>query len=347
MYDITLPPKGKAGEVIKFCAAYKEALKESFAIASTSPDQIALVCNASKPPLPLQAVTAWHAWRFRRNVHKEWHAGRLGTSDDVELLAMSEVVAWTGNLPQLAEVHIYSDLLKAIQWLFDTLNHSSMECSLAALWAIQPWLDGAPDTKVILHHIHKDVGLDAHSLVHLYATSTWVEVGGAPWHTFDSARAASTAAMLADWGLLLQDVKNTDYDFLQLLLGGSPVIPSHIGGGPWLWGVQCSSRLTGQLMCTCTGHAPIREYAAWFHKELSRCMCDHPHESVIYIIHLCPLHTRSPSLDKHYQLVKFVKFLKRNPRAFEWPGADLPQSDGEGTPSSRGEVMGVPMNLHH
>ena len=59
-------------------------------------------------------------------------------------------------------------------------------------------------------------------------------------------------------------------------------------------------------------------------------MCSHPHESVIHIIHLCPLHTRSPSPGKHYQLVEFVKFLKRNPRAFEWPGADLPQSDGGG-----------------
>ena len=36
----------------------------------------------------------------------------------------------------LLEVHINSDLLKAICWLFDALNHSSMECSLAALWAI-------------------------------------------------------------------------------------------------------------------------------------------------------------------------------------------------------------------
>ena len=51
-------------------------------------------------------------------------------------------------------------------------------------------------------------------------------------------------------------------------------------------------------------------------------------EVTVHIIHLCPLHMRSPSLGKRYQLVEFVKFLKRNPRAFEWPGADLSQSDG-------------------
>ena len=115
VYDITLPPREKASEVAKFHAVCKEALEESFAVASTSPDWIALVCDASKLPLPLQAVTAWHIWRFGEDVYKEWQAGGLGTSDDVELLAMSEAVAWTGDLlPQLAEVHIYSDSLKAI-----------------------------------------------------------------------------------------------------------------------------------------------------------------------------------------------------------------------------------------
>ena len=64
MYNIALFPKEKASEVAKFCAVRKEALEESFFVASNSPDQIALVCNASKPPLPLQAIAAWHAWRF-------------------------------------------------------------------------------------------------------------------------------------------------------------------------------------------------------------------------------------------------------------------------------------------
>ena len=112
-------------------------------------------------------------------------------------------------------------------------------------------------------------------------------------------------------------------------------------------GVQRSNRLTARLTRACTGHAPIGEYAARFHNESSRCMCSHPHESVIHIIHLCPLHTRSPSPGKRYQLVEFVRFLKKNPRAFEWPGIDLPQSDGGGTPSGGGEVTGAPMNLRH
>ena len=282
-------------------------------MASNSPDQISLVCDASKPPLPLQAIVAWHAWRFRGDVHKEWHANGLGTSDNVELLAMSEAVAWTSDLlPQLMEVHIYSDLLKAIQWLFDAPNHSSMECSLTALWAIRSWLDGAPDTKVVLHRVHKNVGLNAHSLVHLYATFTWVEAGDAPWRMFDFMQAVSTAAMLVDWNLLLQDIKYAGQSFLHLHLGGRPVTPSHIGGGPWLWSIQCSNYLTARLMHACTGHMLIGEYAAQFHKESSRCMCSHPHESVIHIIHLCPLHMRSPSPGKHYQLMEFVKFLKRN-----------------------------------
>ena len=90
---------------------------------------------------------------------------------------------------------------------------------------------------MVLHHVHKNVGLDTHSLVHLYTTSTRVEVGSAPWHTFDSARVVSTVAMLADWNLLLQDVKYTGHNFLRLQFGGSPVTSSHIGGGPWLRGI--------------------------------------------------------------------------------------------------------------
>ena len=58
VYTIALPSKGKASNVAKFRAACKEALEESFAVASNSPDQIALVCDASKPPLLLQAVAA-------------------------------------------------------------------------------------------------------------------------------------------------------------------------------------------------------------------------------------------------------------------------------------------------
>ena len=66
-----------------------------------------------------------------------WHTSGLGTPDDIKLLAMSQAVIWSGDLLlQLAEVHIYSDSLKAIRWLFDASNHLSMDCLLAALWAI-------------------------------------------------------------------------------------------------------------------------------------------------------------------------------------------------------------------
>ena len=100
-------------------------------------------------------------------------------------------------------------------------------------------------------------------------------------------------------------------------------------------------------MCACTGHVLISEYVAWFHNKLPWCQYSHPHESVIHIIHLCPLHMRSPSSGKHYQLVEFVKFFKRNSRAFKWPGADLSQSDRGGTLSGGGKVMGMPTNLCH
>ena len=86
---------------------------------------------------------------------------------------------------------------------------------------------GAPDMNVFLHHVYKDVRLNTHSLVHLYATSIRVEADGVPWHIFDSARAASTVAMLADWNILLQDVKYTGHNFLCLHFEGNPVTVRH------------------------------------------------------------------------------------------------------------------------
>ena len=113
-----------------------------------------------------------------------------------------------------------------------------MDCSLAALWTVHPWLDGVPNMKIFLHHVHKDVGLDAHSLVHLFAISMWMEVGSNPGHPFNSTRAASTSVMLMDWNLLLWDVKYTGHNFLHLCFGDSPVSPFHIRGRlamVWTW----------------------------------------------------------------------------------------------------------------
>ena len=73
----------------------------------------------------------------------------------------------------------------------------------------------------------------------------------------------------------------------------------------------------------------------------------HPNTCIAtYIIHLCSLHMRFPSPGKHYQLVVFVKFLKKNPCVFEWPGVDLSLTHGGDTLSSGGEVMGMLTNLY-
>lgn len=105
-----------------------------------------------------------------------WHTSGLGTSSDVELLALSGAIDSIRDiLSQIREVHLYSDSIRAICWLFDASSHSSVDCSLTALWAIWLWLDFTPDTKVFFHHVNKDIGLDTHSLVHTYATSVRVE----------------------------------------------------------------------------------------------------------------------------------------------------------------------------
>ena len=92
MYNITLSLQKKTSKVVKFHVVYKEALEESFAMVFNFSNQITLVCNIFKLALPLQAVAAWHAWRFGRDIYKMWHAGGLDISDDIKLLAISEAV---------------------------------------------------------------------------------------------------------------------------------------------------------------------------------------------------------------------------------------------------------------
>ena len=50
VYDIALPPKGKASEVAKFCATYKEVLKES--LLWPPPLQTRLSWSATLPNCP-------------------------------------------------------------------------------------------------------------------------------------------------------------------------------------------------------------------------------------------------------------------------------------------------------
>src|SRR4029077_1883285 len=139
--------------------------------------------------------------------------------------------------------------------------------------------------------------------------------------------------MLADWALLMGQRSYIGNGFTRLKLGpGIPILPSHLGGGPWFKSVHRSNRLSARMVRGLTGHAPIASYAARFHNESARCMCGSPFEDVGHILHLCPLWKRNRVPSACLHLAVFVRFLKANPRAFEFPGVNLEQESGARNP---------------
>ena len=69
-----------------------------------------------------------------------------------------------------------------------------------------------------------------------------------------------------------------------------------------------------------------------FHRLPSHCMCGHPFEDAYHVIHACTMWSRVDRPRARYLLTNFVKFLKKNPRAFEFPGANLDSAEGEKEP---------------
>ena len=83
---------------------------------------------------------------------------------------------------------------------------------------------------------------------------------------------------------------------------------------------------------------------ARFHKESARCMCGSPFEDVRHILHLCPLWKGNCVPSTHLHLAVFVRFLKANPRAFEFPGANLEQESGARNPGGVVDKPGAPVS---
>ena len=118
--------------------------------------------------------------------------------------------------------------------------------------------------------------------------------------------------------------------------------PSHLKGGHILKAVGRSNCLTAQLVWGLTGHAPIGNHRARFHHLPSYCLCGHPFEDAFHVIHACRLWSRADRPRARYLLANFVKFLVENPRAFEFPGANLESAEGKVGPGKGGGDAAAP-----
>jgi hypothetical protein len=185
---VTAPPKTDKDHK-KFMANRINLLRGSVDAASHSPRRICIVTDVSTPPLPLQSVAAFCLWH-EGDLYDDWSAASLSMSDDAELRAIADGVhqAYNVGLDDVQQVHVFSDSANALPLTMDVSYHLGQHLSLSICKVLVPWLRHHPNNCIHFHHITPSVELEDHQLVHILATSTRVEAGGAPVISADFAR---------------------------------------------------------------------------------------------------------------------------------------------------------------
>jgi hypothetical protein len=189
-----------------------------------------------------------------------WQEGKMSIKADSEEEAdfLGEVIISLGQIliPDIMSVDHTQAVAQTISKVFDLAWMSLSICKV-----LVPWLRHHPNNCVHFHHITPGVELEDHQLVHILATSTRVEAGGALVISADFARCRAVTQMLEGWNSLFQSKKYIRSNFLTLYQRkDTPFVPTHIKSGPWMCKAGHSHLLTARLVCCTTGHAPIGAY---------------------------------------------------------------------------------------
>jgi hypothetical protein len=267
----------------------------------------------------MQAVACWRIWH-NGNFTEDWQAVSLCTSDDAELHAIAGGASAIReyNLDEIQEIHIYSDSTNALNLAFDASHHSGQIESLTIIETLAPWLEESPLRSLTLHHITNGVELDDHELAHMTCTGIRAEAGGNPTISADKARKDAIDRMINGWRDLFQSKKYIGNSFLKLYSAkDTPLVPSHLKGGPWLNKVQESQDLTARLARSITGHAPIGSFRErFFPEERVHCTCGFHTETVSHILKDCENHARLEKPKRQLRYTWLVDFLTENVNAF-------------------------------
>ena len=124
--------------------------------------------------------------------------------------------------------------------------------------------------------------------------------------------------MLKDWEVLFWSKKYIGSNFLPLYQWkDTPLIPTHINGGPWMSKVGHSHTLTARLARCVTSHAPIGAYRArFFPEEPTSCRCGLPMETVQHVLRHCPEFSREDAPKHQLRYKWLVDFLEANDSSF-------------------------------
>jgi hypothetical protein len=286
VYDIVSSAPNMDKDHYKFMANRINLLHGSVNAASHSPQRICIVTDVSTPSLPLQSVAAFCLWH-EGGLYDNWSVAGLATSDNAKLQAIADGIcqAYNVGLEDVQQVHVFSDSENTLRLTMDASHHSGQHLSLAICKVLVPWPQHHPNNCVHFHHITPGVELEDHQLVHILATSTCIEAGGAPVISANFARRRAVTQMLKGWNLLFQSKKYIGSNFLALYQRkDTPFVPTHVKSGPWVHKAGHSHSLTAHLVCCTTGHAPIRAYhSRFFAEESTACRCGFPMETVSHV----------------------------------------------------------------
>jgi hypothetical protein len=154
--------------------------------------------------------------------------------------------------------------------------------------------------------------------VHILATLTCVEAGGAPVISADFPRCGAVTQMLEGWNSLFQSKKYIGSNFLTLYQRkDTPFVPTHVKSGLWMRKAGHSHSLTARLVCCATGHAPIGAYCSrFFPEESTACRCGFPMETMSHVLYRCLSHEWESDPKEQLRYLWLLKFLEANESAF-------------------------------
>jgi len=100
-----------------------------------------IVCDASVPKLPLQAVSGWFIHQGGTKLERDWVTAGLATSDDAELTAVSmDIISAAEKLGEdfnlASNIHIYSNSISALNRATDCSAHSGQTWSVTLMEVI-------------------------------------------------------------------------------------------------------------------------------------------------------------------------------------------------------------------
>ena len=185
---------------------------------------------------------------------------------DAELIAIELGIkaALLDAPPDLKQLVIFSNSVKAIRLAVDPSIHSSQQRSLNIASRLRAWFGYGDERKILFVHVSKKLGFWFQKHAHDLATSDKVPLPPKEPGTLDSVLTAADDRCQQEWIRLFRLPAFRGHHFLDLKRGKKRLKPTDRKGGPWLSAAGSSNSLMARLPRALTDHSPIGSYRERF-----------------------------------------------------------------------------------